>query len=265
MSDQENFRERIYLVADPDARIRVTGDLQKYARYQAGEPLPPGATVGDYKRIPKGTRVRVNEIAYGQSGSHSHIVFARVADKSNATEYGWTSSRNFQGKFRNTTLGLITPKPGAGRYSDTAAWRRGDYLGQVSLVPIVDETHRVETLTEKTVGPYFEMVDAADRDGVEITINSGFRSYPAQKFLYQGYVSGQPGFNLAARPGYSNHQNGIALDIEVAGSDDSPEYLWLAENATAFGFVRTVKKEPWHWEYRPDEARKAREAGQHSA
>lgn len=29
----------------------------------------------------------------------------------------------------------------------------------------------------------------------------------------------------------------------------NPTYEWLKRNATAFGFVRTVSKEPWHWEF----------------
>jgi hypothetical protein len=31
-------------------------------------------------------------------------------------------------------------------------------------------------------------------------------------------------------------------------------YDWLKANGPAHGFVRTVNKEPWHWEYRPDVA-----------
>lgn len=66
--------------------------------------------------------------------------------------------------------------------------------------------------------------------------------------LQAAYKAG--GGNLAARPGYSNHQGGIAVDVGVGGTA-SAVYRWLAANAGRFGFVRTVKSEPWHWEYRP--------------
>ena len=66
---------------------------------------------------------------------------------------------------------------------------------------------------------------------------------------YEGYSNHRPGFNLAAKPGRSNHQSGIAFDIALAGADGNPVYEWLKRNAAAHGFIRTVNKEPWHWEY----------------
>ncbi len=86
-------------------------------------------------------------------------------------------------------------------------------------------------------------------DGVQVAINSGFRSYPEQKYLYEGYINHRPSFNTAAKPGRSNHQSGIAFDIAVAGGDGNPVYEWLKRKAPAHGFIRTVNKEPWHWEY----------------
>jgi hypothetical protein len=58
-------------------------------------------------------------------------------------------------------------------------------------------------------------------------------------------------FNLAARPGYSNHQDpsgSQAIDIHQA---TGARYVWLKKHANRFGFIRTVGSEPWHWEYRP--------------
>jgi len=72
--------------------------------------------------------------------------------------------------------------------------------------------------------------------------------------LYNGYISGRPGFNLAAKPGFSNHQDGFAYDFAIGGYEGNPRYDWLKLHAPEHGFVRTVNKEPWHWEYRPDVA-----------
>ncbi|MFY0527353.1 peptidoglycan-binding protein [Archangium gephyra] len=89
---------------------------------------------------------------------------------------------------------------------------------------------------------------AAKAAGINLHVNSAFRSMEEQRVLYQKYLNGTG--NLAAKPGYSNHQGGIALDINVGGTGTST-YKWLANNASRFGFARTVPSEPWHWEYRP--------------
>jgi LAS superfamily LD-carboxypeptidase LdcB len=40
----------------------------------------------------------------------------------------------------------------------------------------------------------------------------------------------------------------------VGGFDGNPVYDWLRAHGPDFGFIRTVNKEPWHWEYRPVDA-----------
>jgi len=91
------------------------------------------------------------------------------------------------------------------------------------------------------------MYAAARAQGITLKVNSGFRSMAEQQALYRAYQNGTG--NLAAKPGYSNHQGGIAVDINVGGTGTST-YRWLANNAKNFGFVRTVPSEPWHWEFR---------------
>ncbi|MEM6698100.1 MAG: M15 family metallopeptidase, partial [Bacteroidota bacterium] len=79
-----------------------------------------------------------------------------------------------------------------------------------------------------------------------------------QEYFYRRYKNGG---NKAAKPGRSNHQNGIALDIANTKSGTSIVYQWLKENATKYGFVRTVKSESWHWVYLPGKAKILREKG----
>lgn len=107
-------------------------------------------------------------------------------------------------------------------------------------------------LEKATAKAFRAMAKAARKVGVDINIRSGFRSHEKQKLLYREYVKGWG--NLAARPGYSNHQNGKALDIYIT---DYKVYEWLKKNAAKFGFKRTVRREAWHWEY-VGEARQAR-------
>jgi hypothetical protein len=263
MSAVESWRDRTFVVADPDCRIRVPGALSEFVRWQAGEALPAGAVPGGFKLIPNGTEVRATAVEIVQTGSQASVVFAEVEGAVDGRTWGWTSTRNLKGQFRSVTLGAVAPEPGAGRFSATAAWRGGEYLGQVTLVRVLDVTLNVEFMTEALTGPFLDMFNAAAEDGVQVAINSGFRSYPDQKYLWEGYKAGRPGFNLAAEPGKSNHQNGIAIDIDTAGGVGSRIYDWLAANATAFGFIRTVKSEAWHWEYRPEAAARARAQGRH--
>ena len=107
-------------------------------------------------------------------------------------------------------------------------------------------------LEAATAKAFRVMAKAARKVGVDIGIRSGFRSQEKQKLLYREYVKGWG--NLAARPGYSNHQNGKALDIYIT---DYKVYEWLKQHAAKFGFRRTVRREAWHWEY-VGETRQAR-------
>jgi D-alanyl-D-alanine carboxypeptidase len=107
----------------------------------------------------------------------------------------------------------------------------------------------------RTAQAFVAMQAAAERDGVQLWIRSGFRTHEEQAMFYQAWREGWG--NRAARPGYSNHQSGRALDIDLNGHN---AFGWLEANARRFGFKRTVAREPWHWEYvgRPSRARRAR-------
>lgn len=105
-----------------------------------------------------------------------------------------------------------------------------------------------------TAKAYLRMKQDAARDGVNIQLISGFRTMAEQQRLWDGWNRRLPGFNPAARPGYSNHQSGVALDLNTQGSSISQGsgavYNWLARNAHKYGFKR-IPSEHWHWEYQP--------------
>jgi peptidoglycan hydrolase-like protein with peptidoglycan-binding domain len=103
-------------------------------------------------------------------------------------------------------------------------------------------------LRSDAAASFNRMHAAAARAGIDLHVNSGFRSMAEQQELYRKYLNGTG--NLAAKPGYSNHQGGIATDINVGGTGTAT-YKWLAAHASEYGFKRTVPSEPWHWEYRP--------------
>ncbi len=110
----------------------------------------------------------------------------------------------------------------------------------------------------------YRMFDAAAADGCSMHIDSGFRSYATQTWLYNSYVQ-RDGVSEAdrysARPGYSEHQSGLAFDINDTSSAfaSTPEAYWLAKNAYKYGFILRYPEgkesitgymfEPWHYRY----------------
>lgn len=105
----------------------------------------------------------------------------------------------------------------------------------------------------RTAAAFRAMAKAARKRGVQLSIASGFRSHAEQTKLYKQYRRGRG--NLAARPGFSNHQSGRALDIYLR---NQKALVWLEANAAKFGFHRTVPGEPWHWEFNGAERALAR-------
>ena len=109
-----------------------------------------------------------------------------------------------------------------------------------------------------------EMAAAARSDGVTLTASSGYRSFAYQDQVYKRNVS-QMGQEAAdresARPGYSQHQTGLAMDF--GSIDDSfattEAGLWLANNASRYGWslsypegfeqITGYRWESWHYRY----------------
>ena len=111
-----------------------------------------------------------------------------------------------------------------------------------------------------------QMVDAAKAEGISLRSVSPFRSYGTQNSLYRGYVSrsGQTAADrYSARPGHSEHQTGLAVDINTANFADNfqntAEYAWLIKHCAEYGFILRYlpgkeyitgyRYEPWHYRY----------------
>ncbi len=103
---------------------------------------------------------------------------------------------------------------------------------------------------------YYAMRNDVRSAGGTLTAGESFRTYENQRELWVRYRR-YPG--RAARPGYSTHQLGIAID----GNDiNTTGRTWLTNNARRYGFVLPgyvygtpgggTAVEDWHWEYRVD-------------
>ena len=112
-----------------------------------------------------------------------------------------------------------------------------------------------------------KMAKQAKKNGYTIRAISAYRSYEYQKQLYENYVS-KDGQNLAdtysARPGFSEHQTKLVVDIDNGNQDyenfeSTKEFTWMQENAHLFGFILRYPKgkeeitgyqyESWHYRY----------------
>lgn len=127
-------------------------------------------------------------------------------------------------------------------------------------------------LTSDTYNAFQELVADAAKDGINIYLSSGFRSYDLQSQIYNNYCNAygqETADTFSARPGYSEHQTGMAIDVNIV--DDSfigtPEAVWIEAHCNDYGFilrypfgkqeVTGYKYEPWHIRYIGKENAKA--------
>ena len=152
---------------------------------------------------------------------------------------------------------------------------RIDGIYYVNGILIANKTYALPStynpggLRSEFMTAFNKMKEAAKNDGVTITIISGYRSYSYQKALYDGYVKtyGKAMTDtFSARPGNSEHQSGLAADLNRIDDNfgNTKEGKWLDLNASKYGFILRYPKgkqsitgykyEPWHFRYIGDEA-----------
>ncbi len=107
----------------------------------------------------------------------------------------------------------------------------------------------------------------AKKKGLSITAVSTYRSFDYQEGLFKNYVKEKGkkyALKCSAKPGHSEHQTGLAIDVEGSNKDynlfaDSLEFNWMRKNAHKYGFILRYPKgkehitgfkyEPWHYRY----------------
>lgn len=138
----------------------------------------------------------------------------------------------------------------------------------------------------RIVAPFQKMKTAAQKDGVSLWISSAYRSGERQEQLFEqeikNYQKSYPSKEEAtafaeksvARPGYSEHNTGLAVDLNGVREDfdRDPAFRWLEQNAQDYGFIlrypkekqeiTRIKYEPWHYRYvGAENAKKMKEKG----
>ena len=147
-----------------------------------------------------------------------------------------------------------------------------DYLPD-DIVPISNWYAYEGHSTKKEVyDHYVSMWNDANEQGLVLLVNSSYRTFEEQQEQYD-----MSNDDYASRPGYSEHQTGLALDIVSDGVqgnefENTDEFKWLQENAHKYGFILRYPKdkeyitgynyESWHYRYVGEElATKVKESG----
>ncbi|MDO4283683.1 MAG: M15 family metallopeptidase [Clostridia bacterium] len=128
------------------------------------------------------------------------------------------------------------------------------------------EEDRIYELETNAYQAFEKMVKSAEQVNINLKICSSYRSYEYQSLLYQKYVH-KDGEKIAstysAKPGYSEHQTGLAIDFIEQSEDEifdiTQSHYWLDQNAHKYGFIMRYPKgkesitgykyEPWHYRY----------------
>lgn len=112
------------------------------------------------------------------------------------------------------------------------------------------------------------MMNAAAAAGAGFDLSSAYRSYANQVTVYNHWVavngSQAAADTVSARPGYSEHQTGLAADVKVGSCAlecfrGKPAHVWLQANAHTYGYIERYppglssitgySPEAWHWRY----------------
>lgn len=142
--------------------------------------------------------------------------------------------------------------------------------GELADVGRYRDTERIVKMRADAATALIDLLAQARVANVPMVPISGFRSIEYQAGLMQKAIlkhgSEEAAGRWVARPGYSEHHTGLAVDLGPEESPDldcetafeeTPAFAWLNQNAGRFGFelsyprgnARGINYEPWHWRF----------------
>nr|WP_281901939.1 FAD-dependent oxidoreductase [Phytohabitans aurantiacus] len=291
----------VAVVATPTLRVR---EALTPAGYVVDSPLP-----GRYVHVmAMGPHRQARRVTDPVGVVLDHVMILRpqapqeLSTEDAQTQERWTSTEA-QVRFREAVLDAHIARQARRRGSP------GRDLGPEELAPVAGTEISMRRDAAQAAGRMLAAANTAltaahaagDADAghtVRVTASSGYRDRSHQTRLWRKYFTSYyddtrqardalPGgphsdaavgyllevFRIPARiaaPGYSNHQNGIAIDLMqertkghgIRNSTAAPAvqawrttwlYRWLRANAASFGYS-PYEREPWHWEHRPAES-----------
>jgi len=198
--------------------------------------------VGEYNNKEKGEYKVMIEATDSSNNKETKEVIINVEIDPN--NYTFTTSKGFNGEVKNGITYIEGTLIANKTYKLTSDYGNG--------------------ITKETQTAFNKMVKAAKEVGYNIYITSGFRSYATQKTIYNNYVKNDGKKNAdtySARPGHSEHQTGLAIDINQIKESFgyTEEGKWINDNCYKYGFILRYPKgkdsitgyiyEPWHLRY----------------
>lgn len=238
-------------VAKVSLRLKTTSDTKLRVKGSAKSKV--------LLRIPKGTALK--------STNKPKSGWYKVAYKGKA---GYVSSRYVKTLAPKATDASKPQLKAPARY-ELGFIVNKDHKLSPSYKPALKTIPRTsKQMTPEAVAAFEKMRKAAKKDGISLTAVSGYRSYARQKALF-AYYSRQLGVKQAARvsarPGTSEHQTGLAMDVGASSGRcviskcfaNTREGKWVAKNSHKYGFIMRYPKgtekttgydfEPWHFRY----------------
>ncbi len=187
--------------------------------------------------IALGSYAILNTISPDLLGSNGVNVDQVTAQIDPETEVTGTTTYNGIGNSKQCTTG----------YVDVATYTSPSKINvcsSINKIPVADNLKK--------------LLAAAKTDNILLS-GSGSRSYATQVSLRNQHGCPDPNTPSSscrpptARPGYSNHEVGGAVDFTCNGGNSSlragdPCFSWLSKNAGKYGFIN-FGKEPWHWSF----------------
>lgn len=154
-----------------------------------------------------------------------------------------------------------------------------DYDKRISVKQVYTNGERTFDFDERAADYLIDMFEAAKKDGINLTVNSAYRTIEYQQFNFDRSVQQRVNNGMSydeavadtekevAYPGKSEHNAGLSADIfsdEYVSFDDdgfknTKAYAWLMENAADYGFILRYPEnkedkteiiyEPWHYRF----------------
>ena len=232
---------------------------------------------GDYD-LKKAGEYKLQYVAKDSSGNETKkevvlVVKEKVVETPKIVEKPVTNNSNNQTQNNNSEPAPSAPVVNQDGSFTTSKGFHGETRNGITYIDgvlIANKTYALPKsyapggLTGETSNAFNTMKSAAAQEGISIWVASGFRSYDLQNRLWTNRKN-KNGIAFAdagtARPGHSEHQTGLAMDINMV--DDAFENTaagqWLFKNAYKYGFILRYprgktgetgyKYESWHYRY----------------
>jgi len=227
-------------------------------------------------------QLRANQIVAAQKKSIDNATATTVTNKSFASVLD--SIRQTEAHSTEQTIKAIPPYPKkVATTTTTNSPTHCDVSNPTSVTVVVNKKHCINPpswappdlasldgylMRSVAAGYMQQMMQAAAAAGLPFGLTSAYRSYNDQVATYNNWVqvngSTTSADTVSARPGYSEHQTGLAADLDTGSCvlecfGTTAQYTWLKQNAANYGFIERYPSgltgvtgyspEPWHWRY----------------